>query len=123
MLSLPSTTFSHGTGQDYDMAEYEVLGLSEWDSRESPSQAVSPSEPEPAAVTPPLTSQSSPTSTPSPTAPAPEQPEEVGKGAQTASSSPQLRLIKRKAPEVYASSAQLRPDSNGALRVIYSPIH
>lgn len=107
MLFIPSHTFSLGTGQDFDMTEYEVLGLDEWDSKELPSQTMSPSESESTPITPSLTPQSSPPSTPSPTPtpPAPEQAEQVGKGAQTVLSSPQLRLIKRKAPEVYASSA------------------
>ncbi|XP_055361866.1 receptor expression-enhancing protein 1 isoform X2 [Betta splendens] len=97
-----SKSDSYNKGQDFDMTEYEVLGLSEWDSKESPSPpAASPPEPESAPVTPSLTPPPSPTCTPAPppAPPAPEHPEEVGKGAQTVSSSPQLRLIKRKAPE------------------------
>lgn len=96
---LPSTS-SHGTGQDFDMTEYEVLRFDQWDSKGLLSETTSPSESGSSPIMLSLTPQSSPPSTPSPppTPPAPEQPEEVGKEA--ASSSPQLRLIKRKAPEV-----------------------
>ncbi|XP_008281891.1 receptor expression-enhancing protein 1 [Stegastes partitus] len=81
-------------GQDFDVAEFEVLRLEQWDSKEPPSPTLSApeSEPAPASVTPPST----PPSTPSPP---PEQPEEVEKEAKAASSSPQLRLVKRRAPE------------------------
>ncbi|KAI3367209.1 hypothetical protein L3Q82_008264 [Scortum barcoo] len=122
-----SKSESYNKGQDFDMTEYEVLD--QWDSKGSLSQSISPSEPESTPVTPSLTPQSSPPSTPSPppTPPAPEQPEEVGKGVQATSSSPQLRLIKRKAPEVYRlikEAAQLLPDSNCPLRVvIYWLVH
>ncbi|XP_078133432.1 uncharacterized protein reep1 isoform X2 [Sander vitreus] len=96
-----SKSESYNKGQDFDMTEYEMLGLDQWDSKELLSQTISPSESESTPITPSLTPQSSPPSTPSPppSPPAPEQPEEVGKGVQAASSSPQLRLIKRKAPE------------------------
>ncbi|KAK5916769.1 hypothetical protein CgunFtcFv8_011719 [Champsocephalus gunnari] len=81
---------SESCNKDFDMTEYEMLGLGQWESKESLSQTISPSE-------------SSPPSTPStpspPPSPAPEETEEVGKGLQVASSSPQLRLMKRKAPE------------------------
>lgn len=109
MFFIPSTNFSHGTGQDFDMAEYEVLRLDEWDSTELQSQTMPPSESESTPITPSLTPQSSRPSTPSPppAPPAPEQQGEVGKEVQSVLSSPQLRLIKRKAPEVYASSAWL----------------
>lgn len=123
---LPSTS-SHGTGQDFDMTEYEVLRFDQWDSKGLLSETTSPSESGSSPIMLSLTPQSSPPSTPSPppTPPAPEQPEEVGKEA--ASSSPQLRLIKRKAPEVYRLinvAAQLLPDSNCPLRVvIYPPVH
>ncbi|KAA8582206.1 receptor expression-enhancing protein 1 [Etheostoma spectabile] len=93
-----SKSESYNKGQDFDMTEYEMLGLDQWDSKELPSQSLLPSESESTPITPSLTPQSPPPSTPSPP-PAPEQPEEVGKGVQAASSSPQLRLIKKKAPE------------------------
>ena len=125
--------FSHGTGQEFDMTEYEVLGLDQLDSKGSLSKSISPSESESTPITLSLTPQSSPPSTPSPPptpTPPPEQgapPEEVGKAVQTASSSPQLRLVKRKAPEVHRLvhvAAQLLPDANCPSRaVIYSPIH
>lgn len=111
------------------MTEYEVLGLDQWDPKGLLSQSISPSESESTPITPSLTPQSSPPSTPSPphTPLALEQPEEVGIGVQAASSSPQLRLIKRKAPEVYplvSVAAQLLPESNCLWRVvIYSPSH
>ncbi|XP_035465257.1 receptor expression-enhancing protein 1 isoform X2 [Scophthalmus maximus] len=93
-----SKSESYNKGEDF---EYEVLGLDQWDSKESLSQTISPSESESTPITPSLTPQSTPPSTPSPppSPPAPEQPEEVGKEVQAALSSPQLRLIKRKAPE------------------------
>ncbi|XP_038584319.1 receptor expression-enhancing protein 1 isoform X2 [Micropterus salmoides] len=97
-----SKSESHNKGQDFDMTEYEVLGLDQWDSKGLLYQTISPSESESTHITPSsLTSQSSqpPTPSPPPTPPAPEQPEDVGKGVQAASSSPQLRLSKRKAPE------------------------
>lgn len=91
-----------------------MLGLNQWDSTGLLSQDISPSESESTPITLSLTPQSSPPSTPSPppTPPAPEKLEEMGKGVQTATSSPQLRLIKRKAPEVYRVvnvAAQLLP--------------
>ncbi|XP_019940181.2 receptor expression-enhancing protein 1 [Paralichthys olivaceus] len=94
-------------GQDFDVSEYEVLGLDQWDSKESLSQTISPSESESTPVTLSLTTQSTPPSTPSQpptppppsTPPVPEQSEEVGKEVQAGLSSPQLRLVKRKAPE------------------------
>lgn len=113
------------------MTDYEVLGLDQWEPKELLSKTSTPSEPltESTTLTPSLTPQSSPPSTPSPPPipPPPEQPEEVGKEVQAASSSPQLRLIKRKAPEVYRlvnMAAQLLPDSNCPLRVtIHLLIH
>ncbi|XP_067335256.1 receptor expression-enhancing protein 1 isoform X1 [Channa argus] len=93
-----SKSESYNKGQEFDMTEYEVLGLDEWDSKEVLSQTSSPSES--TAITPSLTPEPSQPSTPSPPpTPASEQPEEVGKGVQTGLSSPQVRLIKRKAPE------------------------
>ncbi|KAG7238519.1 hypothetical protein INR49_030792 [Caranx melampygus] len=98
-------------GQDVDMTEYEVLGLDQWDSKKLNHQTISPSESESTPITPSLTPQSSlpstsstpsppPSPSPPPTPPAPEQPVEVGKEAQEAAmSTPQLRLVKRKAPE------------------------
>ncbi|XP_059209112.1 receptor expression-enhancing protein 1 [Centropristis striata] len=96
-----SKSESYNKGQDFDVTEYEMLGLDQLDSKELLSQTSSPSESESSPITPSLTPQSSPPPTPSPppSPPAPEQPEEVGRGWQTASSSPQLRLMKRKAPE------------------------
>ncbi|XP_077946046.1 receptor expression-enhancing protein 1 isoform X2 [Gasterosteus aculeatus] len=95
-----SKSESCNKGQDFDMTEYEMLGLEEWDSKCPLSQTFLPSESE-SPVIPSLTPQSSPPSTPSPPASplAPEQPEEVGKEVQVASGSPQLRLFKKKAPE------------------------
>lgn len=109
------------------MTEYEVLGLDQCDPKGSLSMSVSPSDSESAPVTASATPQSSPPSTPSPPPSplAPEPPEEVGTGVQTSSSSPQLRLIKRKAPEVdhlVTAAAQLLPDANRPRGVaIYSP--
>ncbi|KAM9341640.1 receptor expression-enhancing protein 1 [Symphorus nematophorus] len=108
-----SKSESYNKGQEFDMTEYEVLGLDQWDSKGAKSESISPSETESTPITLSLTPESSPPSTPSPppspsplptpspppTPQAPEQPEEVGKAVQTASSSPQLRLVKRKAPE------------------------
>lgn len=111
------------------MTEFEVLGLDQWDSKEFLSQTASTSESEPTPITPTMTPQSTPPSAPSlpPTPVALEQPEEVRKEAQAASSSPQLRLTKRKAPEVHCLvnvAAQLLSDPNCPLRmVIYSMIH
>lgn len=122
----------HGTGQEFDMTEYEVLRFDQWDSKDLLSETTSPSESGSTPITPitpPQTPQSSPSSTPSPppTPPAPEQAEDGGKGEKAASGSPQLRLIKRKAPEVrhlINVAAQLLPDSNCLLRVVmYSSIH
>lgn len=102
MLLIPSTTqyrrndlfdLFHGTEQDFDMAEYEVLGLDQWDPKQLQLKTES------TALPPSLTPPSSTTATPTP--PALEQPEEAGRKPQVASSSPQLRLTKRKAPEVY----------------------
>ncbi|XP_072314456.1 receptor expression-enhancing protein 1 [Eucyclogobius newberryi] len=90
-------------GQDDDMADYELLGLDTWRSKEIPSQQALDSEPqsERASFTFSLTPQSSAPSTPSPppSPSAPERPEELGREIPKASSSPQLRLSKRKAPE------------------------
>ncbi|KAM3594620.1 uncharacterized protein V6R79_010946 [Siganus canaliculatus] len=77
-------------GQDFDPTEYEVLGLDQWDSK---TMAPSVSESESRPITPSVTPE------PSAPSPPPEEPEEVGKSVQKASSSPQLRLNKRKAPE------------------------
>lgn len=145
--SPPPSAFCCGTGEDFDMAEYEVLRFDQRDSEGSPSEATSASEPDSSPVTPSLTplflspSTPCPPSPPSPppTPPAPERPEEVGgRGAQAASSSPQLRLAKRKAPEVHVLvhvAAQLLPASLLPLplpsahtpliqrAVTYSPLH
>lgn len=108
------------------MTEFEVLRLDQWDSKEFLSQNASTSESEPTPITPTMTPQSTPPSLP-PTPVALEQPEEVRKEAQAASSSPQLRLTKRKAPEVHClvnMAAQLLSDPNCPLRmVIYSMSH
>lgn len=108
------------------MTEYEMLGLEEWDSKCPLSQTFLPSESE-SPVIPSLTPQSSPPSTPSPPASplAPEQPEEVGKEVQVASGSPQLRLFKKKAPEVFCLiTVGCSAASNGPFRVqIFSLIH
>lgn len=92
----------HGAGQDFDVTEFEVLGVDQCGSKDSVAQVVLPSESESTPSPVPLTPQPSLPSTPSPppTPPVPEQPKEVGKEVQTTMSSPQLRLIKRKAPEV-----------------------
>ncbi|XP_042245316.1 receptor expression-enhancing protein 1 isoform X1 [Thunnus albacares] len=100
-----SKTESYSKGHEFDMTEYEVLGLDQLEPKELPSKSITPSESqtESTTLTSTLTPQSTPPSTPSPpptpTPPAPEQPEEVEKGVQAASSSQQLRLVKRKAPE------------------------
>ncbi|XP_017274104.2 receptor expression-enhancing protein 1 [Kryptolebias marmoratus] len=74
--------------KDVDMAEYEVLGLEPLDSAEFLPQTTGS-----APITPSVTPLSGSPS-------APEQPEgELVREAQAASSSPQLRLSKRKAPE------------------------
>lgn len=122
-------TFFHGTGQDFDMTEFEVLGLDQWDSEEFLPHTASTSGSESTPMTPTMIPQSTPPSAPSlpPTPVAREQPEEVREEVQAASSSPQLRLTKRKAPEVYCLvnvAAQLLSDPNCPLRVvIYSLIH
>ncbi|KAM7403047.1 hypothetical protein PAMA_003801 [Pampus argenteus] len=99
-----SKSESYNKGQDFDMTEFEVLGLDQWKPNELLSKTITSSESQTESTTlttPSLTPQSSPPSTPAPPLipPAPEQPEEVGKAVQAASSSPQLRLVKRKAPE------------------------
>lgn len=108
------------------MTDYEVLGLDQWDSKSSLSQTTSPSESESTPIMLSLTPQSTPPSTPSPppSPEAPEQPEEVGKGVEVASSSPQLRLMKRRAPEVHSQQSQLLPSSECPERVVvYSPVY
>lgn len=92
-----SPNLFHGT--DFDMTEYEVLGLEPLDSVDFQSNTTSAVS---TLVTPSVTPPSAPTSTPSPppTPAAPEQAEEVDKEPPSPSSSPQLRLSKRKAPEV-----------------------
>ncbi|XP_041668878.1 receptor expression-enhancing protein 1 [Cheilinus undulatus] len=96
-----SKSESYNKEKDFDMTDYEVLGLDQFDSKSSLSQTPSPSESESTPITFSLTPQSSPPSTPSPppSPPVPEPPEEVERGVQVTSGSPQLRLIKRKAPE------------------------
>ncbi|KAG7510852.1 hypothetical protein JOB18_033610 [Solea senegalensis] len=96
-----SKSESYNKGQDFDIAEFEVLGLDQWDSKESLSQTIS--APESAPITPSLTPQPSPPSAPSPppTPPVTERSGGAGKEGRATMSSPQLRLIKRKAPEVH----------------------
>nr|XP_057946790.1 receptor expression-enhancing protein 1 [Doryrhamphus excisus] len=77
-----SKSESYNKGQDFDMTEYEVLGLYQGKAEDSPT-------PDP-----------SPPSTPSPTPPTLEQPEEgMSGGVRGGPDSPQLGLMKRKAPE------------------------
>ncbi|XP_062253787.1 receptor expression-enhancing protein 1 isoform X2 [Platichthys flesus] len=105
-----SKSESYNKGQDIDVTEYEMLGLDQWVSKESLSKTISPSESESTPVTLSLTPQSTPPSTPSPppTPPVPELSEEVGKEAQAGLSAPQLRLVKRKAPEKEPVDLRLR---------------
>ncbi|XP_047200877.1 receptor expression-enhancing protein 1 isoform X3 [Girardinichthys multiradiatus] len=94
--------------KDFDMNEYEVLGLEQLDSAEFLPQTTPTSESRSTSVTPSVTPQSSPLSTPTPpaTPAAQEQSEEglgnegLGNEMRAMSSSPQLRMSKRKAPEV-----------------------
>lgn len=101
------------------MTEYEVLRFDQWEAKGLSSQTSPPSECGSAPTNPSQTPEPSP-----PYTPTPEQPEEAGKAA---SSSPQLRMIKRKAPEVYrliGEAAQPLPDSNHPSRVvIYLTLH
>ncbi|KAM9777928.1 receptor expression-enhancing protein 1 isoform 2-T2 [Neosynchiropus ocellatus] len=76
-------TRSKSEGHDCDMTEYEMLGLDQRDSRESLSMNPPPYEDAPPSPEP---------------SDDPEEDEEQ-RGVQVASSSPQLRLMKRKAPE------------------------
>ncbi|XP_047200876.1 receptor expression-enhancing protein 1 isoform X2 [Girardinichthys multiradiatus] len=93
--------------KDFDMNEYEVLGLEQLDSAEFLPQTTPTSESRSTSVTPSVTPQSSPLSTPTPpaTPAAQEQSEEglgnegLGNEMRAMSSSPQLRMSKRKAPE------------------------
>ncbi|CAI5696578.1 unnamed protein product [Oreochromis niloticus] len=73
-----SKSESYNKGQDFDMTEFEVLGLDQWDSKEFLSQTASTSESASTPITPTMTPQSTPPSAPSlpPTPVAPEQPEE-----------------------------------------------
>uniref|UniRef100_A0A672ZL58 Receptor expression-enhancing protein n=1 Tax=Sphaeramia orbicularis TaxID=375764 RepID=A0A672ZL58_9TELE len=110
-----SKSESYNKGPDFDMTEFEVLGLDQWDSKDSLSQTISASEspqssppstpsppptPPPPLPLPPTSLPLPPPPSPPPSPPASEQPEEVVKGVQESSGSPQLRLVKRKAPEV-----------------------
>ncbi|XP_041828072.1 receptor expression-enhancing protein 1 [Melanotaenia boesemani] len=90
---------SESYNKDFDMTEFEVLGLEQLAPNVVVSQTTSELESTPITLS--VTSQSASPSTPTPPAsPATsEQPEEIGKDFQAASSSPQLRLSKRKAPE------------------------
>lgn len=98
---IASSTFICGAGRHFDMTDFEVLRFDQSDATSPPSQSTSESGSAP--VTPSLTPEPSPPSTPSPppSPSAPEQPEEVGEEAQASSSSPQLRLLRRRAPEVW----------------------
>ncbi|XP_034015451.1 receptor expression-enhancing protein 1 isoform X2 [Thalassophryne amazonica] len=100
-----SKSESSSKGHDFDMNEYEVLDS--WYSKDSVSQTISTSETEtePEPVTPYVIPKPVSTPTPPPSPPAPEQPERVEKEVQTASHSPQVKLVKRKAPESSASAA------------------
>ncbi|XP_037602457.1 receptor expression-enhancing protein 1 isoform X2 [Sebastes umbrosus] len=68
-----SKSESCNKGEDFDMTEFEVLRLDQYDSKELLSQTISPSESE--SITSSMTPQSS-TPSPPPSPPAPEQPEE-----------------------------------------------
>lgn len=109
------------------MTDFEVLRFDQLDVGSLPSQ--SSSESGSAPQTPSLTPEPTPTTTPTPppSPSAPEQPGEVGTEAQATSSSPQLRLMRRRAPEVYGRvgvAAQLLPDPNCPPRVaIYLTVH
>ncbi|XP_056867952.1 receptor expression-enhancing protein 1 [Takifugu flavidus] len=96
---LRSKSEGYSKGQDCDMADFEVLRFDQSDVRSLPSQTTSESGSMP--VTPSLSLESSPPSTPTPppSPSAPEQPEKVGQEAQATSNSPQLRLMRKKAPE------------------------
>nr|XP_061798518.1 receptor expression-enhancing protein 1 isoform X2 [Nerophis lumbriciformis] len=72
---------SESYNKDFDMTDFEVLALDQREPEES------------------LTPDPSPPSTPSPAPPASEEPAEGAGGAQGAPNSPQLGLMKRKAPE------------------------
>ncbi|XP_024914123.1 receptor expression-enhancing protein 1 isoform X2 [Cynoglossus semilaevis] len=76
-----SKSESYNKGQDFDVTEFEVLGVDQCGSKDSVAQVVLPSESESTPSPVPLTPQSSLPSTPSPppTPPVPEQPKEVGK--------------------------------------------
>lgn len=93
MLFVPSP---YRTGQDFDVTEYEAMGMDRWDSERSLAQTVSSFESGSASSTASQAPQSSPPSPP----PSPSAPELVEVERREPSSSPQLRLIKRKAPEV-----------------------
>ncbi|XP_061698980.1 receptor expression-enhancing protein 1 isoform X2 [Syngnathoides biaculeatus] len=67
--------------KDFDMTDYEVLALDQREPEDS------------------LTPDFSPPSTPSPTPPPPEELDEGAKGTRGAPITPQLGLVKRKAPE------------------------
>ncbi|KAM4724201.1 receptor expression-enhancing protein 1 isoform 2-T2 [Anableps anableps] len=88
--------------KDFDMNDYEVLGLEQLDSAAFLPQTKPTSQSGSTPVTPSVTPQSSPLSTPSPPAsPAAQAQSEEGQGkeAQATSSSPLLRMSKRRAPE------------------------
>ncbi|XP_057714532.1 receptor expression-enhancing protein 1 [Corythoichthys intestinalis] len=76
-----SKSESYNKGEYFDMTDFEVLALDQREPEES------------------LTPDPSPPSTPSPAPPASEEPAEGAGGAQGAPNSPQLGLMKRKAPE------------------------
>ncbi|XP_012719987.3 receptor expression-enhancing protein 1 isoform X2 [Fundulus heteroclitus] len=88
--------------KDFDMDGYEVLGLEQLDSAEFLPQTKPSSESESTPVTPSVTPQPGPPSTPAPPdAPAAQERSEEGPGKEVraTSSSPQLRMSRRKAPE------------------------
>ena len=85
--------------EDFDMAEYEVL--EHCSTEELQSQTLWPSklQAEPTTTTPwPSPPSASPTQGPAPQKQ--EEGEDVGRGVQVGSRSPQLKQIKKKAPEV-----------------------
>lgn len=88
------------------MAEYEVVGLDHCSAKELLSQTLSPPEllaEPPMSPRPSATPSTSPTPTPASAPLTHEEGEESGRGVQAGSRSPQLSLIKRKAPEVLPS--------------------
>ncbi|CAL8290723.1 receptor expression-enhancing protein 1 [Gadus morhua] len=97
MMRSKSESYSKGQ-EDFDMAEYEVL--EHCSTEELQSQTLWPSklQAEPTTTTPwPSPPSASPTQGPAPQKQ--EEGEDVGRGVQVGSRSPQLKQIKKKAPE------------------------